>query len=79
MITSKKNIELKNGFFWIAFPNKNICSIISVHIEQSQVYFLGESKPVQISDLIKMEEQGEIEIISYQAIPTILLNKHYQN
>lgn len=76
---SKNNIQLKNGFFWIAYPVKNICSVISIHENEDKVYFLGDSNPVKIIDLLKMENDGTIEIISYQLIPTILLNKHYQN
>ena len=78
-MVSKNNIKLNNGFFWIAYPATNICSIISIHAEKDKVYFLGDSKTVTINGLLKMETEGAIEIIAHQNMPTILLNKHYQN
>lgn len=63
--------KLKDGFYFVYYPKRDIISIIGLYIEPNQVIYFGESQKDTIEELYERIKKAEIKIIQRIPLPKI--------
>lgn len=65
-------MEIKNyndGFYFVEIANREIISIISIHTQTNQVFYLGDSTADAIEKLDERIQKGEIKLMDKIEMP----------